>query len=351
MSDCPYTRAEWDRLTDQQREVLQRIAANRGLDPIPDEPQDPAQPDAAIHEAFNLFGPCNGRCIPEDEIGDDLLLDVRHKFSAVYYVAKELAEEQLRREGFWADSPALGMRLVIDASYDDETNLVVVDWRPEQPPSCYLQESCKAWHFAFETLAALSDEVVRIRDILISRVRELIVPRHAKPVGFDVEYLIRSGTTNEIVATDRVVMTAHDEAEARQRAIDWAHSNDYRCDDRIDPRVETLSVEEVENEADDEVTEGPEVPKPKRGEESPSAPFVLAMRARERGDLLQAAVWDLISTVEATGGVLEDPHGNIFPHADHDWLDLGEAYLAACQALGREPHVERFDEDPEDTAA
>lgn len=249
MSDCPYTRGEWQRLTDQQREVLQRIAVNRGLDSIPDEPQDPAEPDFELHEAFNLFRPCHG-CVPEDEIGDDVALDVRHKFSAVYYVALELAEEELRTQGFWADAPALGMRLVIDASYEDETNAVVVDWRPEQRPFCYFQESSKAWCFVFETLTELADEVLRIRDILIERVPALVSPRHAKPVRFEVEYLVRSGNTNEIVATDRVVVTAHDEAEARQLAIKWAHANDFHCDDRIDPRVETLSVHKVEDNDD-----------------------------------------------------------------------------------------------------
>jgi hypothetical protein len=78
-------------------------------------------------------------------------------------------------------------------------------------------------------------------------------------------------------------------------------------------------------------------------------PYVMAKQAREQGDLLRAALWDLVSTIEATGGVIEDEFGNTFPEADHDWLDLGEAYLAACQALGRQPLVEKFDEDREDS--
>lgn len=78
-------------------------------------------------------------------------------------------------------------------------------------------------------------------------------------------------------------------------------------------------------------------------------PYMLAQQAREQGDLLRAALWDFISTIEATGGVVEDRCGNVAPDADQDWLDLGEAYLTACQALAREPVVEKIDEDLEDS--
>ena len=78
-------------------------------------------------------------------------------------------------------------------------------------------------------------------------------------------------------------------------------------------------------------------------------PYEMAKQARQRGDLLRAALWNLVSTIEATGGVVEDQYGNTTPKADHDWIDLGEAYLTACQALGREPVVEKSDEDPEDS--
>lgn len=78
-------------------------------------------------------------------------------------------------------------------------------------------------------------------------------------------------------------------------------------------------------------------------------PYEMAKQARQQGDLLRAALWDFISTIEATGGVVEDQHGNVAPGGDHDWLDLGEAYLAACQSLGREPLVEKIDDDLEDS--
>lgn len=56
----------------------------------------------------------------------------------------------------------------------------------------------------------------------------------------------------------------------------------------------------------------------------------------------------LIDTIEATGGLLRDEHGQPRPLADEDWIDLGEAYLGACRALGREPMIQESHEDDDD---
>jgi hypothetical protein len=45
-----------------------------------------------------------------------------------------------------------------------------------------------------------------------------------------------------------------------------------------------------------------------------------------------------IQTVEATGGVTLTDRG-YEPVADPDWLDLGDAYIAACKHLGRQPKL------------
>jgi hypothetical protein len=68
---------------------------------------------------------------------------------------------------------------------------------------------------------------------------------------------------------------------------------------------------------------------------------------RTRGDKALAgrktfgdrALWKLIDAIEATGGVRRDEKGFMAPVADGDWIDLGEAYLMACEAVGKEPKV------------
>ncbi len=50
---------------------------------------------------------------------------------------------------------------------------------------------------------------------------------------------------------------------------------------------------------------------------------------------------DFVDAIDATGGAVRFPDGFVAPDADHDWIDLGEAYLKACAALGRKPRVRR----------
>jgi transcriptional regulator with XRE-family HTH domain len=55
-----------------------------------------------------------------------------------------------------------------------------------------------------------------------------------------------------------------------------------------------------------------------------------------RTDPLAAALTGFVRTIEACGGVFESESG-ARPVGDPDWLDLGAAYLTACDALGRTP--------------
>lgn len=47
----------------------------------------------------------------------------------------------------------------------------------------------------------------------------------------------------------------------------------------------------------------------------------------------------LIATVESTGGLIAYPDGTFAPCADPDWIDLADAYLAACSETGRQPKI------------
>lgn len=52
----------------------------------------------------------------------------------------------------------------------------------------------------------------------------------------------------------------------------------------------------------------------------------------------KSAVQRLIDTVESTGGVYRYASGNICgPVADPEWLDVADAYIAACAEVGKEP--------------
>jgi len=54
------------------------------------------------------------------------------------------------------------------------------------------------------------------------------------------------------------------------------------------------------------------------------------------------ALRKFVDAVNATGGLVVNDAGETAPAADEDWIDLADAYLAACEALGVEPwNVER----------
>lgn len=44
-----------------------------------------------------------------------------------------------------------------------------------------------------------------------------------------------------------------------------------------------------------------------------------------------------VAVIDSTGGVEEDDKGYPVPVADTEWIDLGAAYVVACEALGVQP--------------
>ena len=53
--------------------------------------------------------------------------------------------------------------------------------------------------------------------------------------------------------------------------------------------------------------------------------------------LAEKALTELVETIEGTGGVVQADNLATEPVGDREWSDLGSAYLAACEALGRKP--------------
>jgi hypothetical protein len=56
-------------------------------------------------------------------------------------------------------------------------------------------------------------------------------------------------------------------------------------------------------------------------------------------DAVREALHGFIETIEAAGGCCRDEGDTVTPAGDPDWLDLADAYLRACRALGREPWI------------
>lgn len=160
-----YTLEQLQDLSQDQKTVLAAVAEYLTSTPLALESLN----NALLDEIFNLFKPCRG-CVPEDQVDEDLLNTIRLKFAAVYQVGVELAEAELKSR----TPPAagrFGFHAVIQPSYEDATQVVIVDY---DRPVCYLRESAKAWQFHFATLAELADEVIRVRDHLVSQVQQLL---------------------------------------------------------------------------------------------------------------------------------------------------------------------------------
>jgi hypothetical protein len=56
------------------------------------------------------------------------------------------------------------------------------------------------------------------------------------------------------------------------------------------------------------------------------------------------AVDGFFEAIESTGGVTKQKQGWHVPVADEGWIDLGEAYVAACSAFDRVPMIAAAEE-------
>jgi hypothetical protein len=108
---------------------------------------------------------CEG-CVPPEEIDGDVIATIHRKFAAVYQTAVELAQAELKNRGL--NTQEFNFCVVIDASYEDATHVVVVD---RDKPFCYLQEWEKAWHFHFGSLTELAQAVLDAKTALVKNVK------------------------------------------------------------------------------------------------------------------------------------------------------------------------------------
>lgn len=96
-------------------------------------------------------------CVPQDEVGEDLLLDIRRKFDIIYGTATRLAERKAKKPPYTID-------IVIDSSFEDRTCVVI--YHQKQVLYDY---SAKAWNVHFDSLKAVVSEISRVRDNIVSQ--------------------------------------------------------------------------------------------------------------------------------------------------------------------------------------
>ncbi len=156
----PFTKSQYANLTEEEEEALQKVANYLNGKNI--ETSD----DETLSDTFNILRPCDA-CVPDDEIGEDLLLDIRRKFACVYSSALELAEDALTERGFRGHDDFL-LCLEIDASYEDTTHVAIVDVESARRPYCYFHDYGKAWYFHFATLKKIAEEVLKTRDAIVA---------------------------------------------------------------------------------------------------------------------------------------------------------------------------------------
>lgn len=65
--------------------------------------------------------------------------------------------------------------------------------------------------------------------------------------------------------------------------------------------------------------------------------MTMAGEDRDEAVRLRAALEVFVDAIEATDGCTIDEIGNVHPVGDPEWIDLGDAYIDACAALGRKP--------------
>jgi hypothetical protein len=57
---------------------------------------------------------------------------------------------------------------------------------------------------------------------------------------------------------------------------------------------------------------------------------------------------DLVATINATGGLIQESDGTYVPLADPEWFDLAYVYLDACETLGLDPKIAEGTDVPEE---
>ena len=176
----PFTVEQLNVLNREQREAVEAVIEYLSDFPLSEDPTD-----EEISTSLNLLKVCESN-IPPEEFDGDILDTIRRKFSAVFCVGLELADQELTMQGF-SQFEHFSFCPVIEPCFDDASHVVIVDY---EQPICYLHEWHKAWCFHFANLQELADAVLDVKNHLIKQVK-LRNPKNSPPTVQDVAAMLR----------------------------------------------------------------------------------------------------------------------------------------------------------------
>ena len=177
-TEYPFTVDQYNALTAERRRAIEAVAEYLTGSGVPTAENPTGEEITCI---FNLLKPCDG-CVPPEEVDGDLLHVIRKKFGAVYEVGLEMAEEELKKQGY----SNLSFCMVVDPSYEDSTHIAIIDYKK---PICHLHEWIKPWHLNFDSLNALADAVLTVKNRLVEKI--------TKPI--EIFMVVEGGVIHEVV--------------------------------------------------------------------------------------------------------------------------------------------------------
>ena len=189
--NTPYTRQQWDRLTEEEQQALDAVSVYLHGIPMPRGDQ---LTDADISNSLRLLQPTDDAGIPDDENDGDLTQT--GKFHAIYHAGIKLAEFSLNRQGK-KPTQDFNFLLVVETDIHDTTHVVIVDW---DSPLRYLHERTDAMEFQFADLHAIATKVLAICNALVKAVLDpqriyvivecgIFKEAHDIPRGFELHCL------------------------------------------------------------------------------------------------------------------------------------------------------------------
>lgn len=162
-SNTPYTRQQWNALTEEEQQALDGVSLYLHGIPLP---RGEHLTDSGLSESLRLLQPADEAYVPDDENDGDITHAIQKKFHALYHAGITLAETTLNRQGK-KSAQDFNFLLVVETDIHDTTHVVIVDW---DAPRRYLHEWADAMNFQFADLRAIAVKVLAVRNVLVNAI-------------------------------------------------------------------------------------------------------------------------------------------------------------------------------------